>query len=495
MNDKASVMEGRPTGRVEADGADDGNAGTVPGPRSADAAVDDALRFWQQMSLAAVPDGVPEPRRIDLPEELHGALALLEASAEGSLHGGPSAPSAGALYPYETYVATNGPHGPRVFSVDVTRRACRLLHEGAQVSDALTRSGLALPTPDRFLVLIAVRPWMSIRKYDDRGYLYAQLDAAHLGTHLLCLAGRSHRRAQWLTRAATGRLGSLLRLDEHHVVPHSVLLVADRVDAGQPSVSAWTCTDWRGVPPVPRAGNGSEERCWRGLLPRLQSPPDHSTEPLPRPLLGGEPADGALPSGSGALADLAPLRRSARDFGDAELPLPRLREALSALGTALDTDLPASGGFGATLVARRVTGLAPGAYPVLGGGELAAEPTGTAHATAEDIVRICMGQEQLRHTCAAVVFHARHQDIFRRGMRGVDEALLRSGALAHLVYLGATATGTAVTTIGGFDAGRWHSLAGLADEDEVLYVAMLGTPGTSTVKIDRLPPAHAHGQR
>lgn len=494
MNDKASVMDGRPTERVEAD-IGDAATGPRPRPRSADAATDDALRFWQQMSLAAVPDGTPEPRRIDLPGELRGALALLETSAEGSLHGGPSVPSAGALYPYETYVVTNGPGGPRVFSVDVTRRGCRLLHEGEQVADALARGGLALPTPDAFLVLIAVRPWMSIRKYDDRGYLYAQLDAAHLGTHLLCLAGRGHRRAQWLTRAAPGHLGALLRLDEHHLAPHSVLLVADRIGTGQPSVSDWTCTDRRGIPPVPRVRNGSEARCWRGLLPRLQSPPALPATPRLRPLLAPEREGEAHPPTSDALADLAPRRRSAKDFGDAALPLQRLREVLSALGTPLATDLPASPGFGATLVARRVTGLAPGAYPVLGNGGIAAQPTSTTPASAEDIVRFCMGQEQLRHTCAAVVFHARHQDVFRHGMRGVDEALLRSGALAHLVYLGATATGTAVTTIGGFDAGRWHSLAGLADEDEVLYVAMLGTPGTSAVKIDRLQPAHAHGQR
>lgn len=492
MKDKGSVMDDRSADRLEG-----GVADKATGLRHhAVDAEGDALRFWQQMALAAAPDGAPTAQRIGLPAELRGALALFETAAEGSLNGGPSVPSAGALYPYEIYVVTDGPSGPAVFSVDITRRSCRLLHDGEQVAATLETGGLALPGPDAFLVLIAVRPWLSIRKYDDRGYLYAQLDAAHLGTHLLCLADRTHGRAEWLTRAATGPLGALLRLGDNHMFPHSVLLVADPLATDVRSPGPWTCTDWRNVPPARRLADGSEARCWRGLAPRLQRPATHTATPSPRPLLPG--SDGTEPGGAAdhaLLADLAPWRRSAKDFSGSELSEDRVRQALAVLGTPLTTGLPPSDGFGATLVVRRIAGLTPGAYPIRGTGGMAAEPTGTTAATGDDIVRICMGQEQLRHTCAAVVFHARHRDIFRLGTRGIDEALLRAGALAHLVCLGATGAGIAVTTIGGFDAGGWHSLAGLADEDEVLYVAMLGTPGTSSVKIDRLQPAHAHGQR
>ncbi|MFC8567089.1 hypothetical protein ACFUIW_15165 [Streptomyces sp. NPDC057245] len=492
MKDKSSVMDDRSADRLEGAVAD---AATGLRPHAADTE-GDALRFWQQMALAATDDGAPQAQRIGLPTELRGALALFDASAEGSLDRGPSAPSAGALYPYEIYVATGGPLGPAVFSVDVPRRSCRLLHEGDRVAAALDAGGLTLPGPGSFLVLIAVRPWLSIRKYDDRGYLYAQLDAAHLGTHLLCLADRTHRRAEWLTRAATGPLGALLRLGPNHMFAHSVLRVAGPVAPDRPSDGPWTCTDWRNVPPARRLPDGSEARCWRSLAPRLQQPPAHTSTPRPRPLLTGP--DGREPGsapGQVPLAGLAPRRRSAKDFGEAELREDRVRQALAFLGAPLTTGLPPSDGFGATLVARRVGGLAPGSYAVRGSGEIAVRPTRAAAAAGDDIVRICMGQEQLRHACAAVVFHARHDDIFRLGTRGIDEALLRAGALAHLLCLGATAAGIAVTTIGGFDAGGWHLLAGLADEDEVLYVAMLGEPGTSAVKTDRLQPAHAHGQR
>nr|WP_237694017.1 nitroreductase family protein [Streptomyces sp. SID2888] len=80
-------------------------------------------------------------------------------------------------------------------------------------------------------------------------------------------------------------------------------------------------------------------------------------------------------------------------------------------------------------------------------------------------------------------------------MAGVEQALLRAGALAHLLCLSATDTGIAITTIGGFDAGRWHALAGIPGENEVLYVALLGVTGASAVKLDRLQRAYAHDER
>ncbi|CAL9286661.1 hypothetical protein SUDANB180_06390 [Streptomyces sp. enrichment culture] len=492
MKDQGSVMYDRSVVPVEGGAVD-----TVAGPDVPVSDVDQrALRFWQQMSLAAAPVGAPQPAPMPVPGELRGVLGLFEASAEGSLHGGPSAPSAGALYPYEHYAVVGDPLAPAVYAVDATRRTCRLLHRGASVARALADGGLELPERSGALVLIAIRPWLSMRKYDDRGYLYAQLDTAHLGTHLLCLAARGHRRAEWLTRAATGPLAGLLRLGERHAFAHSVLLLGDPVDEEPTLARPWSCADWRGMPFGTRPAGSSEERCWRALAPYLPSPPTRPAAARHRALLSGpEAGDGPRTTHhQEELTALAARRRSAKDFAAGELPVARLRQALARLGTPLTTDLADADGFGVTLVARDIAGLDQGAYSVQAGA-LVPRPTAAPALSGDDIVRICMGQEQLRHSSAAVVLHTRHADIFRRGMRGVDEALLRAGSLAQLLYLGATDAGMAVTTIGGFDAGRWHTLAGLPDEDEVLYVAMLGLPGTSTVKSDRLQPAHAHGQR
>jgi hypothetical protein len=165
------------------------------------------------------------------------------------------------------------------------------------------------------------------------------------------------------------------------------------------------------------------------------------------------------------------------------------------------TTLPPGEGFGARLVVRRAEGLAPGAYPVEGGeiGTPVPAPAGPGVSgeygvSGDELVRLCMGQEHLRHAGAALVFHARRGALFDQGAAGVDQGLLRVGALAHLLCLGATGSGIAATAIGGFDGAGWGSLAGVPEDDEVLYVVMLGVSGSGTVKLDRLPPAYAHGE-
>ncbi|MET7554057.1 nitroreductase family protein [Streptomyces albidoflavus] len=493
-HEQAAVVHDRP---VPAPRLAAGPPGTAGGPEPRTPPVSqaerDALHLWRRMALAATTEATPQPRRVPVPTELRGALRLFEEAVEGSLNGGPSVPSAGALHPYEHVVVAGGAGGPSVFAVDVARRTCRLTYSGEQVTRALDDSGLPLPGPDAFLVLTVVRPWLSMRKYGDRGYLYAQLDAAHLGAHLLCLGSRSHRRAEWLTRAASEPLAALLGLADNCRFLHSVLLLDDVVDSCPEPSRSWTCTDARntepGVPPLAFL----EGQSWRTVAPYRQAAPARTTLARRAPLLPAAPdAEGLLRDG--ALSRLLARRRSTKDFAPADLPGGALRKALSALATPLTTDLPEADGFGATLVALQVAGVDPGAYP-LRGGRIAAEPAVRAVADRDSIVRICMGQEHLRHTAAAVVLHTRRHRMFPRGMAGVDQALLRAGALAHLLCLGATGAGIAVTTIGGFDSRRWHALASLPEEDEVLYVAMLGTGGTAPVKLDRLQRTYAHDER
>jgi hypothetical protein len=106
-----------------------------------------------------------------------------------------------------------------------------------------------------------------------------------------------------------------------------------------------------------------------------------------------------------------------------------------------------------------------------------------------------MGQRHLRDASALVLFHAARRDLLAAGVSGIDETLLRAGMLAHLLYLGAAGAGAAVTAIGGFDGPRWARLTGLAPGTEVLYIALLGLPGTAAVKTDRLAAARAHDER
>ncbi|MEV7966484.1 nitroreductase family protein [Sphaerisporangium sp. NPDC088356] len=453
--------------------------------------LDGAAWLWKRMALSATP--CAEAPRVPVPVELRSILRLLEIAANGSPTGGPSVPSAGALYPYEHYAVVAGTEGPAVYGVDVARRGCRLLRAGSQVERALDRADLALRRPGRALVLNVVRPWLSMRKYGNRGYLYAQLDAAHLATHLLCLTRDAGGGAELRTRIAASPVTELLALDPACRFLHSVLVVDGGPEAARSYCdTAWTCSDVRDDPVAATVVKGLETECWQTiaahramspvprphpvrlqtLIPGIVPPPDTGPLPYPEPWTG-----------------LAARRRSAKDFADLPLTARVLRYALAALATPLTTDLSPGTELGTTLVVRDVTGWRPGSYPLHGPAGLAAVPVAPPP-SGDEVVRVCMGQEHLRHAAATVLFHAPREEIVNGGARGVDDALLRAGALAHLLYLGATAAGVAVTGVGGFDADRWRALTALPEAHDVLYVVMLGVPGNGPVKLDRLSTPH-----
>ncbi|GLZ29515.1 hypothetical protein Lesp02_17050 [Lentzea sp. NBRC 105346] len=387
-------------------------------------------RLWERMKLSV---SVPSSPALPVPPSLSPVLRLFEIG---------SAPSAGALYPYEHIVLV----GDSLYSVDPGRRRCRLLHAGQSVRLALIRSGLGDADA---LVFVVVRPWLSMRKYGDRGYLYCLLDAAHVATHLLCVGSESFSSAALRTRARTRPFADLL--DLRHSFVHSVLSLSGAL--GFACSSQWSCADDRD------ASNDMvswlEEECWNSLAPFL-APGLGRTLPVHRaPLLPGLPPD--FPS----LSSLAASRRSTKDFSPGGCAVDSV---VDALRIPLTTDLDPF----AVVDASVVTGF-----------------------SGDDLVRYCMGQEHLRHASSAVLFHADRTVL----LDDLNGAVFRAGALAHLLYLGATAADVGVTAIGGFDADRWRSAAGLPVSHDVLYVALLGRPGGAAVKVDRLQRAHAHNER
>ncbi|QFZ19606.1 nitroreductase family protein [Saccharothrix syringae] len=448
----------------------------------------DAARLWDRMALAARQPG--RAVRDTVPPELGPVLELFDAAGRGSLTGGPSVPSAGALYPYEFYAVVPGPHGWAVHAVDAARRRCRLVRRGPDVADALRDAGLDhLAGP---VVVVALRPWLSMRKYGDRGYLYAQLDAAHVATHLLCLAAERHRHAELRTGAAATALEEVIGLADGCRFAHSALVLR----GGTPSpVPGWSSVDGLGGVAWPEAPSWLERECWKSVEEhRPVRPAAPGTPVRPHALLAGaaEPAAG-FPGGQSPTS-LAARRRSTKDFRPEALDGATLDRVLAVLRTPLAVDLPPVAGLSATLVARNVRGRAPGCYPVRGTGPVCGpESAPVAAAPPEDeLLRACMDQEHLRHAAALVLFHTARQDLL---CHGIDDTLLRAGALAHLLYLGAAGEGVAITAIGGFDGPRWRALAGLPGRDEVLYVVLLGGSGGAALKLDRLQPAYAHTGR
>ncbi|WBB81899.1 nitroreductase family protein [Micromonospora sp. WMMD882] len=488
MNGSMHVMS---TGPSVQDGTREATATGPVGPTA------DVARFWDRMLVFAASADEAEPAPITVPAELTPVLRLFESAGVGSPTGGCSAPSAGALYPYEHYAVVTGADGPAVYALDAVRRNCQLTRVGAPVAQAVEDAGLTVPAAGEALVLTVARPWLSMRKYGNRGYLYTQFDTAHLAVHLLCLATESCDRAELRTHLPDSGLASLLNLGATCRFLHSVLVLgARRPDAPQVEADTWSCVDGR------KAGSGDkpsfwlEAECWRSVdayRPRRRPTAGRPvrTRPLLPEVAAAPPTD--LTTEAEPLTTLAARRRSAKDFAATPLARSALARTLAALRTPLATDLGHDTGLSATLVARRVTGCPPGSYPLHGAGPWADHRT--TPPDDDELVRVCMGQYHLRHAAAVVLLHAPRAELVRSGPPGLDTVLLRAGALAHLLYLGAAEARIGVTAIGGFDAGRWRALAGIPAAHEVLYAVLLGNPGPAAVKLDRLHPAYAHNER
>ncbi len=102
-----------------------------------------------------------------------------------------TAPSAGALYPVETYVAVNDVMGvaPGVYHYSVKHHALELIrkgHLGEEVARAALDQGMCASAP---VVLMWTAMFERSRwKYGERAYRYVYLDAGHMAQNLALAA-------------------------------------------------------------------------------------------------------------------------------------------------------------------------------------------------------------------------------------------------------------------------------------------------------------------
>lgn len=416
------------------------------------------------------------------------ATAAIDAALVARLSGaaGHIAPSAGAIHPYECCVIAAEDDGPALFRVDLARRVLYRLPPAAPIGASLRSSGVPEPPPGGALLLVLSRPWLSMRKYGPRGYLYTHLDTAHLAVNLLGSARDLGLDASLRVRFRRAPLTDLLGANGRYREVHSVLCLGPGTNAS----SGWQTRDCRADARTP-SGDAAwlEETCWSSITPLPAA--EAGTEPASGPLVAlqpGLPLTGPFPSGA-SWRTLTRNRHSAKDFRPEPLPAVRLWRLLSALDAALVTDLPATTPVRLTLVTRSV----PDTAPVISLTGAATRPDGIAPSAAE-VLAACQYQPHLGRAAAFVVCHARRSEFLRHAW-SPREALFRAGALGHLVYLGAAETGVGVTGIGGFSGDRWRRIAALPGDHEVLYVLALGSTGTGDVKWDRLQPAYAQGER
>jgi len=130
------------------------------------------------------------------PVSLEQASQLLWASQGITREGGEwqfrTAPSAGALYPIETYLAANRVQEllPGLYHYEVRNHRLAFLREDEFIGMALTRAALGQTVCQR---AAAIFIWTaviarSVRKYGERAYRYIYMDAGHVAQNLYLAA-------------------------------------------------------------------------------------------------------------------------------------------------------------------------------------------------------------------------------------------------------------------------------------------------------------------
>ena len=458
---------------------------------------DSLAEAWQSItnlrgSLAPPTREVHSPGLANAVSILRNALYLPGPSGQRRV------PSAGAIFPYTTMVLANEEHqsgatGWSLFQVSPDGRVADLPADPA-LTLRLARA-FHPPADDRLAHLLVLnRPWMSIRKYGPRGYLYSRLDAAHALVNLLGIALEAGN--AWLNLNCGGEDAEDLLVEQarYHELC-GVVSVRGAFEAGTTVVEViddGTAADPAKVPD----GDTLEATCWSLLGDLVRCGTPRASAVTSAALHAGLSIESEHDlRTAGRWSQASGMRRSARRFGGPALAADQIGATLAALGTRLPMNLQPGG---ASLV--DVTIFVPNALESDArldrlrryGRVVAAR--GTDHAA---IAAACMGQQHLRAAQAFVLVSASRRLLLYEGRAQFEEILFRAGATGQLMYLGAARAGVGITTIGGFDSTRWSELAGLREDHELLYLVALGNEVSSSApKLDRdAAAALAHGER
>lgn len=420
-------------------------------------------------------------------------------------------PSAGAIFPYDTFGLCRTPAGRRghdwgLFRIEGATGSCTRV----PVSRAWSRRlATALPGGPGFegcYLLVLTRPWLSIRKYGPRGYLYTQLDAAHAAVNITGIA-LSTGIAVLHTGPAIAATAALMKKFPPFYELHSVIQLT-RVSGypSDPAVAVRTEAPARRTAAV----YDFEARAWASIVAPLHSGAGVLAPARQRDTtmltLPGAPLDLALRT---EWRELSAARRSAKRFGTEPMSGAQLAGVIRALATPLPTTVgpggPAPDGdspaaVSATVLVNDRLELSPAEQAAITRcARLVRYPASpdSMPRDVEEIIAACMGQTHIARGQAFVLLHTA-PGLVNAGATGAEirQALFRAGAGGQLLCLAATRERVAASTIGGFDSAVWTRIARLPADTELLYLLVLGSPAVESgaARADRLEKASAHGE-
>ncbi|VBB42943.1 SagB-type dehydrogenase domain protein [uncultured Desulfatiglans sp.] len=387
-----------------------------------------------------------------------------------------SVPSAGALYPFELYLAAGSVEGLEdgLYHFSIARHGLSRLRRIGPVKED------ASPHLVFFMTAIFFR---SAWKYRDRAYRYHLMDTGHLVENLVLTLRAFGLPCRLSYDFEDKRANAFLGVDPRREVCLAVLQVAD------PAMGPFRFPDHAEALPeaIQAASRVSSREIDYPLPAEMHACSAHAAHtpvgvPAAAQGLGPAPEEWRpLPNADHwperlDFAEAAARRRSLRNFVPRVLEWDRFAALLSVL--CLDGQ---SGGVERMrdhcvcpgLLAGNVEGVDPGFYLV----DPAAASWGAAArgALIEPMMRVCLDQEWLSH-CALQMVMIANLDLLEEawGPRGYRYAMLTAGRLGERVYLAATAMGLGCCGIGAFYDREAAKLLGLNQSSRMLYLLGVG---------------------
>lgn len=396
-----------------------------------------------------------------------------------------SAPSAGALYPCEIYIAAYAVDGldPGLYYFSVADFALKQIR-GADIAGFLgqnSEKGLALS------LYVTGIPYRSAWKYRARAYRYVLLDSGHLLGNL-ALVLKSQKLISEITYdlddAATGLLLGLDNCREAGVA---------RLDAGCPD--GWQADAYVGPGQIPALTGemiaasqvSDRETCYPEIEQMLaagvpgQSLAEAAHPPPPVIAAPGnwQPAGQAnWPADSDPLTRTMVSRRSSRNFIPLEIPGERFKNLLALLSVTINGSLslgpPVDRHLSLGFVAGAIEGVAPGFYLL--------DPQARQYALVSPgkvsplMAAVCLNQDWLKNAGVHFLFMLNPGHLDETcGPRGYRYAMIQAGFLGQLAYLGATALGLGACGIGAIYDAEAQTLLGLSGGTAMGYLVAVGT--------------------
>lgn len=391
-----------------------------------------------------------------------------------------AAPSAGALYPTEIYVATRGVDGlaDGLYDFQVREHDLAPVCEGDFWGD-LSHAAFGHPAVEasRIVVLFSAVFFRSSWRYHDRAYRRILLDTGHVVGNLCSFAPEVGLHPVMLGAFDDAAVNSLLLFDEDE---EAMLAIAPLVEddrhtftsaaAAQPIATPPTSDDL--IVAVHRAGYATAA----GEAVAHEAPSELHPEAV---ALEGPGLDW-----EDRRSDTILRRRSNRQLTAGPVPV----EELSALLADSYESWPTDGDEGRRVwlaaadletyvVVQRVTGLEPGVYRF----DPAAKTLTPVQAGQFDRVshEVTLGQD-LAKDAAAVIIHTADLDqvVERFGDRGYRYLSLDAGHVGQRMNLAAVRLGLGVSGIGGYFDDLGCDLCKLPRDRAIVYITCVGQPPT-----------------